>query len=134
MSYSAKFSSCFYGPFRDAARSTPAFGDRTSYQLPTGGRGLALRAVRRDVDEGADFVMIKPAGPYLDILREVKDFVNLPVVAYQVSGEYAMIWHAAKAGAVDLDAAIRESLQSIQRAGADIIISYFVPRLLKDGI
>ncbi|MBU4461155.1 MAG: porphobilinogen synthase, partial [Verrucomicrobia bacterium] len=99
LSYAAKFASCFYGPFRDAAQSKPAFGDRRAYQLPPAARRLALRAVLRDVDEGADLVMVKPGGPYLDIVREARDAVRVPVLAYQVSGEYAMLHHAAAAGA-----------------------------------
>lgn len=132
MSYSAKFASCFYGPFRDAALSAPEFGDRKCYQLPPGSRGLALRAVKRDLSEGADFVMVKPAGIYLDIIREVKDLASVPVAAYQVSGEYAMLWHASKSGAFSLRTAVLESLQAIQRAGADIVITYFAPKLIKE--
>jgi len=131
LSYSSKFSSCLYGPFREAANSSPSFGNREKYQLPVGGRDLALRAAKRDVEEGADFVMVKPAGFYLDIIREVKDNVSVPVVAYQVSGEYAMIHHAAKAGAVSFKSAVLESLTAIRRAGADVVISYFVPHLLE---
>jgi porphobilinogen synthase len=110
LSYAAKFASCFYGPFRDAAQSKPAFGDRRGYQLPPAARRLALRAAARDVAEGADLVMVKPAGPYLDIVREVRDQVGVPVAAYQVSGEYAMLHHAAAAGAFDLREAVMESL------------------------
>ncbi|HBA85302.1 MAG TPA: porphobilinogen synthase [Verrucomicrobia bacterium] len=130
MSYAAKFASCFYGPFRDAAQCKPAFGDRQAYQLPPSARGLALRAVERDVSEGADFVMVKPAGPYLDIVRDVKNLVRVPVAAYQVSGEYAMLHHAAAAGAFDLQKAVMESLAGIRRAGADILITYFAPQVL----
>lgn len=132
MSYSAKFASCFYGPFRDAAQSKPAFGDRRCYQLPPGARGLALRAVNRDVKEGADMLMVKPGMPYLDIIREVKEnHPTHPLAVYHVSGEYAMLWHGAHAGAFDLRAAVMESMTSFRRAGADIIITYFVPQLLK---
>jgi len=129
MSYSAKFASCFYGPFRDAAHSAPSFGDRKAYQLPPS-RGLALRAVQRDIEEGADFVMVKPAGPYLDIIKEVRDMVRTPVACYHVSGEYAMLWHAAKANCFDLKTAVFEVLKGMRRAGADIIITYYTPRLL----
>ena len=130
MSYAAKFASCFYGPFREAADCAPRFGDRQAYQLPPAARGLALRAVERDVAEGADFVMVKPAGPYLDILRETKNRVPVPVAAYQVSGEYAMLWHAAAAGAFDLQRAVMESLAGLRRAGADILVTYFAPHAL----
>jgi len=130
MSYAAKFASCFYGPFREAAHSAPSQGDRKCYQLPPTGRGLAMRAVERDIAEAADFVMVKPAGPYLDIIRQVKDMVNTPVACYHVSGEYAMLWHAASNGAFDLKTAVLESLRGMRRAGADIIITYYTPRLL----
>ena len=130
MSYAAKFASCFYGPFREAAQSKPAFGDRRAYQLPPAARGLALRAVERDVAEGADFVMVKPAGPYLDLIREVKDLVRVPVACYQVSGEYAMLHHAAAAGAFDLRTAVMESLTCLRRGGADVIVTYFAPQVL----
>jgi porphobilinogen synthase len=131
MSYAAKFASCFYGPFRDAAQSAPAFGDRRGYQLPPAGRGLALRAVDRDVAEGADIVMVKPAGPYLDLVREVRDRVKVPVACYQVSGEYAMLHHAAAAGALELKTAVLETLTGFRRAGADILITYFAPQVLE---
>lgn len=130
MSYAAKFASHFYGPFRDAARSAPAFGDRRSYQLPPAARGLALRAVARDVAEGADMIMVKPAGPYMDIIREVKNRIQQPVACYQVSGEYAMLHHAARAGAFALKPTALESITGLRRAGADIIITYFAPELL----
>jgi len=130
MSYSAKFASCFYGPFRDAAQSAPTFGDRKKYQLPPASRGLAIRAAKRDEAEAADFIMVKPAGPYLDIVREVKNMVNTPVAVYHVSGEYAMLWHAAANGAFDLKTAVLETLRGFRRAGADIIITYFTPSLL----
>ncbi|XP_005994534.1 delta-aminolevulinic acid dehydratase [Latimeria chalumnae] len=132
MSYSAKFASCFYGPFRDAAQSSPAFGDRRCYQLPPGARGLALRAVDRDVCEGADVLMVKPGMPYLDIVREVKNkHTTHPLAVYHVSGEFAMLWHGAQAGAFDLKTAVIESMTSFRRAGADVIITYYVPQLLK---
>ncbi|CAJ0968522.1 unnamed protein product [Ranitomeya imitator] len=132
LSYSAKFASCFYGPFRDAAQSKPAFGDRKCYQLPPGARGLASRAVDRDVREGADMLMVKPGMPYLDLVREVKDkHPDLPLAVYHVSGEYAMLWHGAKAGAFDLKIAVLEAMTGFRRAGADIIITYYVPQLLK---
>jgi porphobilinogen synthase len=103
MSYSAKFASVFYGPFRDAAGSKPGFGDRKCYQLPPNARGLAHRAMKRDVAEGADILMVKPGYPYLDIVRDAKNmFPEYPVAIYQVSGEYAMIWHAAQNGVVGL--------------------------------
>ncbi|CAM9269425.1 unnamed protein product, partial [Lampetra planeri] len=131
MSYSAKFASCFYGPFRDAAKSAPAFGDRKCYQLPPGARGLALRAVERDVREGADVVMVKPGLPYIDIVREVKDkYPHTPLAVYHVSGEFAMLHHAASHGAFQLRSAVMEALTCLSRAGADIIITYFVPQLL----
>ncbi|XP_067868913.1 delta-aminolevulinic acid dehydratase [Heterodontus francisci] len=132
MSYSAKFASCFYGPFRDAAQSKPAFGDRRCYQLPPGARGLAIRAVDRDVREGADMLMVKPGMPYLDIVREVKNKHPSHLLAiYHVSGEFAMLWHGAQAGAFDLKTAVMEALTSFRRAGADIIITYYVPQILK---
>lgn len=132
LSYSVKFASSFYGPFRDAAKSAPAFGDRRAYQLPSGSRGLAIRAARRDVDEGADMLMVKPGLPYLDIVRDVKnEFPELPMFIYQVSGEYAMLHHGAKAGAFELKAVLNEVLQSMRRAGADCIITYFTPTLLE---
>ncbi|XP_066569428.1 delta-aminolevulinic acid dehydratase isoform X2 [Amia ocellicauda] len=131
MSYSAKFASCYYGPFRDAAQSKPAFGDRRCYQLPPGARGLALRAVDRDVREGADVLMVKPGLPYLDIVREVKDkHCAVPLAVYHVSGEFAMLWHGAQAGAFELRAAVMEAMTAFRRAGADIIITYYTPQLL----
>ncbi|KAJ5589517.1 hypothetical protein N7537_012195 [Penicillium hordei] len=131
MSYSAKFSGCLYGPFRDAAGSCPSFGDRRCYQLPPGGRGLARRAIQRDMAEGADIIMVKPASSYLDIIRDAKDLApDLPVAAYQVSGEFAMIHAAAKAGVFNLKDMAFESTEGILRAGAGIVISYFVPEFL----
>ncbi|XP_014289510.1 delta-aminolevulinic acid dehydratase [Halyomorpha halys] len=132
LSYSAKFCSNFYGPFRDAAKSAPSFGDRKCYQLPPGSAGLAHRAVERDVEEGADMLMVKPGLPYLDILKSTKEkFPNHPLFVYQVSGEYAMIYHAAKAGAVDFQKAVEETMTSFRRAGADCIITYFTPQILE---
>lgn len=131
MSYSAKFASCMYGPFRDAAHSKPGFGDRKSYQLPPGASKLALRALLRDSEEGADFVMVKPGGPYLDVIQTAKEKTNVPVSVYQVSGEFAMIWHAAQAGVFELRAGVHESMVSFRRAGADIIFTYFTPQLLQ---
>lgn len=131
MSYSAKFSGCLYGPFRDAAGSAPSFGDRKCYQLPPGGRGLARRAMVRDINEGADIIMVKPASQYLDIISDAKELgKDMPVAAYQVSGEFAMIHAGAKAGVFDLKAMAFESTESILRAGATIVVSYFVPEFL----
>ncbi|KAK4225923.1 putative delta-aminolevulinic acid dehydratase [Podospora fimiseda] len=131
MSYAAKFSGCLYGPFRDAAGSAPSFGDRRCYQLPPGGRGLARRAIIRDINEGADIIMVKPASQYLDVISDAKELgKDLPIAAYQVSGEFAMIHAAAKAGVFDLKAMAFESTEGILRAGATIIISYFTPEFL----
>lgn len=131
MSYSAKFSGCLYGPFRDAAGSAPSFGDRKCYQLPPGGRGLARRAITRDIREGADIIMVKPANAYLDIISDAKEIgKNMPVAAYQVSGEFAMIHAGAKAGVFDLKAIAFESTEGILRAGASIVVSYFTPEFL----
>jgi porphobilinogen synthase len=124
MAYSAKYASAFYGPFRDAANSAPQFGDRKTYQMDPSNANEALREVMLDVEEGADIVMVKPALPYLDIIRRVKDNVVLPVAAYNVSGEYAMIKAAAAQGLVDEQRIVLETLTSIKRAGADIIITY----------
>ncbi|KAJ1971127.1 Aminolevulinate dehydratase [Dimargaris xerosporica] len=132
MSYSAKFASAFYGPFRDAAKSAPASGDRSCYQLPDGARGLARRAIVRDANEGADSIMVKPGMPYLDIIRDAQELCpDLPISVYQVSGEYAMIWHAAKNNVFSLKAGVMESLRGMQRAGANIILTYFTPELLE---
>jgi len=125
MSYAAKFASAFYGPFRDAADSAPAFGDRHTYQMDPANSEEALREVELDVDEGADIVMVKPAGPCLDVVRQVKDEFGLPTAAYQVSGEYSMIKAAAENGWLNHDAVMMESLLAIKRAGADMIITYF---------
>jgi porphobilinogen synthase len=124
LAYSAKFASAFYGPFREAVDSTPAFGDRRSYQLDPANGHEALREVLLDVEEGADIVLIKPALPYLDVIRRVKDQTGMPVAAYNVSGEYAMIKAAAAAGYLDEREAALETLTSIRRAGADIVITY----------
>ncbi|XP_064649549.1 delta-aminolevulinic acid dehydratase-like [Lineus longissimus] len=131
MSYSAKFASKFYGPFRDAAKSAPSFGNRQSYQHPPASSGIAMRAVERDVQEGADILMVKPGLAYLDIVRQAKDkFPNYPMAIYQVSGEYAMLYHGSKAGAFDLKDIVFEVLTSMRRAGADLLITYFTPMLL----
>jgi porphobilinogen synthase len=124
LAYSAKFASAFYGPFRDAVDSAPAFGDRRGYQMDPANGDEALREVLLDVEEGADMVMVKPALPYLDVLRRVKDTTRLPVAAFNVSGEYAMVKAAAAAGYVDERAIVLESLTSIRRAGADVVITY----------
>ncbi|OQV22488.1 Delta-aminolevulinic acid dehydratase [Hypsibius exemplaris] len=131
LSYSAKFASSFYGPFRDAAQSAPSFGDRRAYQLPSASRGLALRATDRDVEEGADMLMVKPGLPYLDIVRDVKvTHPHHPLFVYQVSGEYVMLRAAAESGAFDLKLALLEILHSMRRAGADVVITYFAPEIL----
>ncbi|MBB6214588.1 porphobilinogen synthase [Anaerosolibacter carboniphilus] len=124
MAYSAKYASAFYGPFRAAANSTPQFGDRKTYQMDPGNSDEALREVELDIAEGADLVMVKPALAYLDIVRRIKDTFNIPIVAYNVSGEYAMIKAAAEKGWVDEKAIVLEKLTSIKRAGADLIITY----------
>jgi porphobilinogen synthase len=124
VAYSAKFASAFYGPFREAADSTPAFGDRRAYQLDPGNAEEAVREVRLDVQEGADIVMVKPALPYLDVIRRVKDEFRMPVAAYNVSGEYAMVKAAAAAGHLDERATVLETLTAVRRAGADVIITY----------
>ncbi|WP_085828941.1 porphobilinogen synthase [Clostridium massiliodielmoense] len=124
MAYSAKYASAFYGPFRDAADSAPSFGDRKSYQMDPANVNEGLREVELDIEEGADIVMVKPALPYLDVIRKVKDNFNMSIAAYNVSGEYAMVRNAVDAGLLN-ESAILESLISIKRAGADIIITYF---------
>ena len=125
MAYSAKYASCFYGPFRDALDSAPGFGDKKTYQMDYSNRVEAIKETMMDIEEGADIVMIKPAMSYLDIIREIKNAVDVPVSAYQVSGEYAMIKAASKMGWLQEDKAIVESLTSIKRAGADLIATYF---------
>ncbi|SHF36506.1 porphobilinogen synthase [Flavisolibacter ginsengisoli] len=125
MAYSAKYASCFYGPFRDALDSAPGFGDKKTYQMDYANRTEAIREGQMDVEEGADIVMVKPGLPYLDILREVKNAVNVPVSVYNISGEYAMIKAAAKMGWINEEKAILETLTSFKRAGADLIATYF---------
>ena len=125
LSYSAKYASCFYGPFRDALDSAPGFGDKKTYQMDYANRREALKETQMDIDEGADIVMVKPALAYLDVIRQVRDAVQVPVSAYQVSGEYAMVKAAAQNGWLVEDSAILESLTSIRRAGADLIATYF---------
>jgi porphobilinogen synthase len=124
LAYSAKFASAFYGPFRDAADSTPAFGDRRGYQMDPANGDEAVRESLEDVQEGADILMVKPALPYLDVIRRVKDATSMPLAAYNVSGEYAMLKAAVAAGYLDEESAVLETLTSIRRAGADIIITY----------
>lgn len=131
MSYAAKYASGYYGPFRDAAESTPAFGDRRSHQMDAGNANEALREVEIDIEEGADIVMVKPAGPYLDIIWRVKQKFGLPTAAYQVSGEFAMIKAAAKNGWIDGERVMVESLLAIKRAGADVILTYFAKDIAK---
>ena len=130
-SYAAKYASAYYGPFRDAAGSTPAFGDRRSHQMDPAGRRQALVEVRHDVAEGADMVMVKPAGPYLDVVAAVRAEVDVPLGAYQVSGEFAMIEAAAEKGWIDRNAAMVESVTGVVRAGADIVLTYFAMDLAR---
>jgi porphobilinogen synthase len=124
LAYSAKFASAFYGPFREAADSTPSFGDRRGYQMDSANGEEAIREARLDVEEGADMLMVKPALPYLDVIRRIKDETAMPLAAYNVSGEYSMLKAAGAAGYLDERAAVLETLTSIRRAGADIIITY----------
>lgn len=131
MSYSAKYASCFYGPFRDALDSAPGFGDKKTYQMDYHNRIEAIKETLMDIEEGADIVMVKPALSYLDIIREVKNAVNVPVSAYNISGEYAMIKAAAKMGWINEDKAILETLTSIKRAGADLIATYFAKDVVR---
>ena len=131
MAYSAKYASCFYGPFRDALDSAPGFGDKKTYQMNYANRIEAIKEVLQDIAEGADIVMVKPALSYLDIIREVKNAVQLPVSAYNISGEYAMVKAAAKMGWIDENKAILETLTSIKRAGADLIATYFARDAVK---
>ncbi|WP_340085012.1 porphobilinogen synthase [Siminovitchia sp. FSL H7-0308] len=131
MSYAVKYSSAFYGPFRDAANSTPQFGDRKTYQMDPANRLEALREAESDMDEGADLLIVKPALSYLDIIRDVRNNFNVPVVAYNVSGEYSLIKAAAQNGWIDERATVLEMLTSIKRAGADIIITYFAKDAVK---
>lgn len=131
MAYSAKYASCFYGPFRDALDSAPGFGDKKTYQMDYANRIEAVKEALLDEEEGADIVMVKPGLPYLDIVREVKNAVNIPVSVYNISGEYAMIKAAAKMGWVNEEKAILETLTSIKRAGADLIATYFARDAVK---
>ena len=131
MSYAVKYASSFYGPFRDAAQSAPQFGDRKSYQMDPANSVEAMREAQADVNEGADIIMVKPALPYLDIVRKIKDNFFVPVAAYQVSGEYSLIKAAAAKGWVDEKSIVLESLISIKRAGADLILSYFTEQVLE---
>ena len=127
MAYSAKYASCFYGPFREAAESAPAFGDRRAYQMDPANSDEAMREITLDVAEGADIIMVKPALAYLDVIRRAKEEFDLPLAAYNVSGEFAMIKAAAQMGWLDGERAMMESLTAIRRAGADMIITYFAP-------
>lgn len=129
MSYAAKYASAFYGPFREAAGSKPAFGDRKSYQMDPANVREALREVRLDIEEGADIIMVKPALPYLDVIRTVADELDEPLAAYQVSGEYSMIKAAAANGWLDEKTCMMESVIAVKRAGADMIITYFAPQI-----
>lgn len=131
MSYSAKYASCFYGPFRDALDSKPGFGDKKTYQMDIGNRNEAMNEVKLDIQEGADIVMIKPGVSYLDIIRDIKNNFNIPISAYQVSGEYAMIKSAAKNGWINEDQAILETSIAFKRAGANFIASYFAKDVVK---
>jgi porphobilinogen synthase len=125
VAYSAKYASAFYGPFRDAAESTPEFGDRRGYQMDPANAAEAVREAELDLEEGADMLMVKPATPYLDVVRQVKDATGAPLVAYHVSGEYSMLKAAAEQGWIDEPAAVLETLTSIRRAGADAIVTYY---------
>jgi porphobilinogen synthase len=131
MGYSVKYASAYYGPFREAAECAPQFGDRSTHQQDPANADESLREVLLDIDEGADMVMVKPAGAYLDVVRRVRDAVDVPVVAYQVSGEYAMIEAAAEKGWIDRDRTIMESLVSIRRAGADIVLTYWATEVAR---
>jgi porphobilinogen synthase len=136
LSYAAKYVGAYYGPFREAAGSAPQFGDRRGYQMDPANADEALREVLLDIEEGADLVMVKPAGPFLDVIQRVKAETRHPLAAYQVSGEYAMIQAASERGWIERDRVMMESLTSIRRAGADVIITYFasdVARLLREG-
>jgi len=127
MAYSAKYASCFYGPFREAAESAPSFGDRRAYQMDPANSDEAMREITLDVQEGADIIMVKPALPYLDVIHRAKEEFDLPLAAYNVSGEFAMVKAAAQMGWIDGERAMLESLTAIRRAGADMIITYFAP-------
>jgi len=134
LAYSAKYTSAFYGPFRDAAESAPQSGDRKSYQMDPANSDEALREADLDIEEGADIIMVKPALSYLDVLYKMKENFNMPIAAYNVSGEYSMIKAAAKLGYMDEKSVRDESLISIKRAGADIIITYFAKEIAKEGL
>ena len=125
LSYTAKYASAFYGPFRDALDSAPKSGDKKTYQMDPANRREALREIRLDEAEGADMLMVKPAGPYLDVIRDMRQATDLPVVAYQVSGEYAMLKAASERGWLDEERVVLESLLAIRRAGADVILTYY---------
>jgi len=131
LSYAVKYASCFYGPFRDALESAPQFGDRRSYQMDPANSREALREARLDVEEGADIIMVKPALPYLDVVKSLREELDLPLAAYQVSGEYAGIKFAAQQGALEEPAAVMETWTAIRRAGADIIVTYFAGEYAK---
>ena len=131
MSYSAKYASAFYGPFRDALDSAPGFGDKKTYQMDYANRFEAIKETEMDIDEGADIVMVKPGLCYLDIVREIKNEVDVPLAVYQVSGEYAMVKAAAEKGWLDHDAVMMEQLTAIKRAGANIIASYFAKDVVR---
>ena len=133
MSYAVKYASAFYGPFRDAAESAPHHGDRKTYQMDPANAMEGLREAAADIDEGADIVMVKPAGPYLDVIRMVRDNFDVPVAAYQVSGEYSMIKAAAINGWIDEERIVLESLIGIRRAGAKLILTYYAEEALKKG-
>jgi porphobilinogen synthase len=129
MSYAAKYSSAFYGPFREAADSAPQFGDRRGYQMDPANADEAVREARMDVEEGADIIMVKPALPYLDVIRTVKQATGYPVAAYHVSGEYSMLKAAAERGWIDEERVMMETMTSIRRAGADLVITYYAAHL-----
>jgi len=131
MSYSAKYASAFYGPFRDALDSAPGFGDKKTYQMDFANRKEALIETQRDLEEGADIVMVKPGLAYLDIIRDLKNTINAPIAAYQVSGEYAMLKAAAEKGWINHDQVMLEQLISFKRAGASLIASYFAEEVVK---
>jgi len=131
MSYAVKYASGYYGPFREAAESTPQFGDRRSYQMDPANRREALREARMDVEEGADIIMVKPGLPYLDIVRDLREEFDLPIAVYNVSGEYSMIKAAARAGWIDEERVIMETMISFKRAGADLILTYHAPEVAK---
>jgi porphobilinogen synthase len=131
MAYAAKYASSFYGPFREAVNSTPQFGDRRSYQMDPANVREALREVRLDIEEGADMVMVKPALPYLDVIYRVRQITDLPLVAYSVSGEFAMLKAAAQRGWLDEEGAMMEALLGIKRAGADVIITYYAREAIR---